>query len=502
MLLAELVHVAERVAATPSRNAKVAAFADLLRLLTPDEIAPAVGFASGAPRQGKVGIGWARLAGVRAKHQEEPTLTISDLDRLLDKILETTGARSIQARDKILGEFLERATSKEADFVRRLFVGELRQGALAALVAEAISSAAGVSKETVRRAHMLSGDLGRAASAALTQGEAGLADIGLEVLNPVLPMLASTADDVETALKALAPASVEWKLDGVRIQIHRRGDEIRVFTRNLNDITERVPAILAMTSNLAVDTAVFDGEAIIFDEDQRPYTFQETMSRVGRRSADEVLPTSAYLFDCLHLDGRDLIDLPLAERVKALDLVAAGLRIPSITTEDAAEAQELMDEALQAGHEGVIVKALDSPYQAGRRGKAWRKVKPELTLDLVILGAEWGHGRRRGWLSNLHLGARDPGGGFVMVGKTFKGLTDQMLQWQTEHLLGLKTREEGITVFVRPDLVVEIELDGVQTSSRYPGGVALRFARVKRYRTDKDPGEADTIEEVRSLLGA
>jgi DNA ligase-1 len=500
MLLAELVNAAERVAATASRNVKVATLAELIGLLSADEVAPAIGFLSGDVRQGKVGIGWARLSGVRANHARDPSLTVADLDELLTKILETTGSRSVKARDEILGEFLARATSQEADFLRRLLVGELRQGALVALVADAIAVAAGVSKARVRRAHMLAGDLGKVASVAMTTGDAGLATIGLEVLNPVLPMLASTADDVETALAVLGPASVEWKLDGVRIQVHRWDKEVRVFTRNLNDITERVPAIVAMALSLPVTTGVFDGEAIVFDDEQRPLGFKDTMSRVGRHVADEVVPTGAYFFDCLHLDGRDLIDLPLAERLEALEGVAGRYRIPSLVTENPKEAQKLMKEALTAGHEGVIVKALDSTYQAGRRGKAWRKVKPEKTLDLVILAAEWGHGRRRGWLSNLHLGARDPAGGFVMVGKTFKGLTDQMLQWQTDHFLGLKTEEKGITVYVRPELVVEIELDGVQESTRYPGGVALRFARVKRYRTDKDPIEADTIETVRSLL--
>lgn len=473
MLLAEIVAVTDEVAKTRSRTAKVVLLAEVIGHLDPQEISTAVGFLAGEPRQGKIGVGWARLSGLDIQHSRRPSLTVDDLDLALTRIEETIGPRSGTGREQILTDLLGRATAAEADFIRRLLVGELRQGALRALVAEAVARAAGVPVDSVRRALMLSGDLGKTAALAFSRGQSGLASIGLEVLRPVLPMLASTADDVADALAGLELSSVEWKLDGIRIQVHRKGTKVRVFTRNLNDITDRMPEVVALARSFQVKSVVLDGEAI---------------------------STGSYFFDCLHLDGRDLIDLPLAERLDLLEKVAAKHRIPSVVTDDSDEAQRLMDSSLEAGHEGVIVKAMASTYQAGRRGKAWRKVKPALTLDLLILAAEWGHGRRRGWLSNLHLGARDPSGGFVMVGKTFKGLTDEMLRWQTDRLCDLKTEERGITVYVRPEIVVEIELDGALVSPRYPGGVGLRFARVKQYRPDKDPSEADTIDAVRSLL--
>ena len=372
----------------------------------------------------------------------------------------------------------------EADFVKQLFTGGLRQGALAGLMVDAIAKAAEVPAELARRALMLSGDLASTAEIAMTEGEEGLRRVGFELFRPILPMLASTAESVADAVASFDRASVEWKLDGIRIQIHRRGDEVRVYTRNLNEITHALPGIVAAVRGLDVGQAVLDGEALWMSE-QGPAPFQETVSQIDAGAPPEGIVT--FLFDVLHVDGDDLLDTPLEQRAARLGAIAPQLRIPGLVTSDPEVAQSVLDESLRAGHEGVVVKDAASLYAAGRRGKAWRKVKPVRTYDLVVLGAEWGHGRRRGWLSNLHLGARDPRtGGFVMVGKCFKGLTDELLAWQTRELLDRETVREGIAVLVRPELVVEIALDGVQSSTRYPGGVALRFARVKRYRPDKD----------------
>ena len=346
---------------------------------------------------------------------------------------------------------------------------------------------------------MLSGDLTRTAEIAIAEAEEGLREVGFEIFRPILPMLASTATSVTDAVGGFERASVEWKLDGIRIQIHRRGDDIRIYTRNLNEITHALPGIVDAVRRLGVTQAVFDGEALWMGEDG-PAAFQDTASQIDGEAALEGVVT--FLFDLLHLDGHDLLDAPLEARAARLEAVAPHLKIPSVLTPDAGTAQRVLDEALRAGHEGIVVKDAASLYSAGRRGKTWRKVKPVRTYDLVVLGAEWGHGRRQGWLSNLHLGARDPRtGDFLMVGKCFKGLTDELLEWQTKELLAREAGRQGIAVFVRPELVLEIALDGVQFSTRYPGGIALRFARVKRYRPDKNAGEADTIDDLRALLG-
>ena len=501
MLLAEVVSIADAVAGTASRNEKVLLLADLLRRVPLEELPAAIGFLSGEPRQGRVGIGWATAWRAEAtKHAKDPTLTIADLDSFFDRILETVGKGSVKARSARVGDLLRRATDAEADFIRRLFVGEMRHGALEGVVTEAVAGAADVRAAAVRRALMLSGDLGRTAAIALTAGEDGLAGVGLEVLRPVQPMLASTADTPADALAVTGLASVEWKLDGIRIQVHRSGDEVRAFTRNLNDVTDRMPEVVSIVRSMPADPIVLDGEAIVLDADERPHAFQDTMSRVGRRSGEPEFALVPWFFDVVLVGDEQLLDAPLSERHERLERLVGEWRVPSIVTEDAEEAQRFLDSAMEAGHEGVMVKSLDSVYQAGRRGKSWIKVKPVRTLDLVVLAAEWGHGRRRGWLSNLHLGARDPEGGFVMVGKTFKGLTDETLAWQTARLQELESSREGITVWVRPELLVEIELDGVQSSTRYPGGVALRFARLKRYRPDKNPADADTIDVVRAFL--
>jgi len=503
MLLADVVATSNAVASTRARSTKIAAIAELLARLAPAEVAIVVAFLSGETRQGRLGVGWATLFRVDVTPAATPTLTVTDLDRALDEIVATTGPGSGGARHAILEDLLGRATAEETDFVRRLIGGELRQGALAGLMADAIARAASVPAVLVRRAAMLSGDLGRVAAIALADGPDGLRAVGLEVGCGVLPMLASGAPDVATAIAEVGEASVEWKLDGARIQVHRREDEVRIYTRNLNDITERLPDIVAWARSLPVRAVVLDGEAIGVDDEARPHAFQDTMSSFGRDrdvngGAGGAL--DAFFFDVLHVDGDDLIDRPLHERLVVLDAVVDERHIPRLVTASADEAAAVLDAALAAGHEGVMVKAIDSIYDAGRRGKAWRKVKPVLTLDLVVLAVEWGHGRRQGWLSNLHLGARGPDGSLVMVGKTFKGLTDAMLEWQTTELLARETARDGITVYVRPELVVEVALDGVQASTRYPGGVALRFARVRRYRDDKSAEDADTIETVQEML--
>jgi DNA ligase-1 len=498
-LLADLVAASGELTRTSSRSQKVAILAELLGHLDPGEVAVAVGFLSGVPRQGRVGIGYRTIFGIEAPAAPEPSLTIGDVDHVVDKVQATTGAGSAEKRAALLRDLLVRATADEADFLRRLFTGNLRQGSLAGLMVDAIAKAAAVPGPMVRRALMLSGDLTRTAEIAITEGEPGLRAVRLQIFQPIFPMLASTAADVAEAVASFDSSSVEWKLDGIRIQVHRRDDEIRIYTRNLNDITGSLPGIVAAVKALPVSQAIFDGEALWMSE-AGPAPFQETVSQIDSDAPPEGIVT--FLFDVLHLDGDDLLDTPLAERAARLKAVAPQLRIPSVITSDPAEAQRVLDDALEAGHEGVVVKDAASLYSAGRRGKAWRKVKPVRTYDLVVLGAEWGHGRRQGRLSNLHLGARDPRTGeFVMVGKTFKGMTDELLEWQTREFLARETGREGITVFVQPELVVEIALDGVQASTRYPGGVALRFARVKGYRPDKEPAEADTIDDLRALLG-
>jgi DNA ligase-1 len=473
-LLADVVAASHAVAGTSSRSSKVATLAALLRELGPAEVAIATGLLSGVPRQGRVGVGYSMVYGLEHDSAAEPSLTISDLDAAVSEIQGTTGSGSATRRRALLAELLGRATAAEADFIRRLFTGELRQGALAGIMVDAIAKAAGVPAELARRAYMLSGDLTRTAQVALGDGEDGLRAVGFELFRPVLPMLASSAETVREALVGFERASVEWKLDGIRIQIHRRGDEVRVYTRNLNDVTHDLPGTVDAALQLPVGQAVLDGEA---------------------------LGGGTFLFDLLHVDGEDLLDTPLEQRNERLAELAVELKVPGTFTSHGDEAQLVLDNALAAGHEGVVVKDAASLYAAGRRGKAWRKVKPVRTYDLVVLGAEWGHGRRQGTLSNLHLGARDPrSGDYVMVGKTFKGMTDELLRWQTQELLAREVEQRGIAVLVRPELVVEIALDGVQSSTRYPGGVALRFARVKRYRLDKDAAEADTIDDLRALL--
>ncbi|MGI8809640.1 MAG: ATP-dependent DNA ligase [Acidimicrobiales bacterium] len=497
MLLADLVDASSRVAGTRSRKLKLAALAEVLGRAGAHEIGLAAAFLSGRLRQGRVGVGWALISAVDVDPALSPTLTVADVDGAVSTLAGLVGAGSARVRAGTLTGLFARATAAEADFLRRLLLGDLRQGALESLVTDALAVAVGVPIDVVRRTVMLDGDLSRVAEAGVTGGEVALCAIGLQVLRPVQPMLAATAADAREAIGACGLSSVEWKLDGARIQAHRYGDKVRLFTRNLNDVTARLPGVVALVRSLPAERLVLDGEVLGVGDDERPDFFQDTMSRFGRRDGGGA-DLGVWFFDLLHLDGRDLLDEPLLERAALLAAVVGPLRVPSVVTDDPDVATAFAEDAVAAGADNMV-KGATSRYEAGRRGSAWRKVKPVRTLDLVVLGAEWGHGRRQGWLSNLHLGARGPEGNFVMVGKTFKGLTDALLAWQTVRLLELETSRDGIVVFVRPELVVEIALDGVLASDRYPGGVSLRFARVRRYRPDKAPEEADEIETVRAL---
>jgi DNA ligase-1 len=504
VLLADLVATSAAVTATSKRLEKVALIAAALRRLAADEVVPGVAYLSGELRQRQIGVGWAALRDHPAP-AAQPTLTIRDVDAALERIGATAGAGSQAARRALIAELFARAVAAEQDFLARLLLGDLRQGALAGVMTDAVARAAELPAAAVRRAVLLRGDLRAVAAVALAEGEAGLAGFRLEVGRPLAPMLAQTAATVADALTAVCPAAVEWKLDGIRVQVHRTGDDVAIFTRSLDEVTGRLPEVVEAVRALPVDSIVLDGEVLALDETGRPRPFQVTASRTGRRGDPTRLrqetPLTTAFFDVLHRDGEDLLDAPGAARFEALAAaVPEELRIRRTVAHDAATAEAVYAEAVAAGHEGVVVKSLETPYEAGRRGGGWLKVKPRHTLDLVVLAAEWGHGRRRGWLSNLHLGARDPEtGGFVMLGKTFKGLTDELLRWQTERLRELQVSDDGWVVHVRPELVVEIAFDGVQTSSRYAGGMALRFARVLRYRDDKTAEEADTVETVRGV---
>jgi DNA ligase-1 len=501
MLLADVVTTSAAVAATRSRLAKVRALAELIARAGPAAVEPVVAFLAGAPRQGRTGTGFRTLYDLTTPPAPEPALTVERTDEVLEELSVTSGKGSALRRTELLTELFTAATGAEQEFLRRLLTGELRQGALEGVMLDAIAAAAEVPGEPVRRAFMLSGRLPVTAVAALTGGEAALAEFRLEVGRPVRPMLASPAESLRDALAELGSCVVEYKLDGARIQVHKDGDDVRIFTRTLREITGSVPELVELVRGLPCRSVVLDGETLALTDDGKPRPFQETMSRFGATSERELL-LRPYFFDCVHLDGVDLLDTPLGERNTALRKAVGEHVIPGAVAPTPDEAERILTDSLDAGHEGVMVKALDSLYAAGRRGKAWQKVKPEHTLDLVVLAAEWGHGRRTGYLSNLHLGARDPDGGPpIMVGKTFKGMTDELLAWQTRELQQIALPDQnGYVVYVRPEFVVEIELDGAQVSPRYPGGVALRFARVVRYRPDKEPGDADTINAVRALL--
>ncbi|RPF27944.1 ATP-dependent DNA ligase [Georgenia muralis] len=505
MLLADLVAASQAVAATRSRLAKRHALADALRQAGP-EAALVAGYLSGTVRQRRTGLGWHSLETLPAP-ADAPTLTVAEVDAALESLAALSGSGSQARRTAAVADLFGRATPAEQRFLRLLVLGELRQGALDSLMLDAVAEAASVPLAAVRRAAMFSGETGPVAVAALTGAEAALAAFTLAVGTPVRPMLASAAPDLAGALERLGgEVAVDAKLDGIRIQVHRRGREVVVFTRSLDDITARLPEVVEATRGLGGGDLVLDGEAIALLADGRPRPFQETAART-MSSADvtalrEQVPVTTVFFDVLHVAGQDLLDTPAGTRFAALGEVAPGdLVVPRLLTEDPGAAADFYARTLAGGHEGVVVKSLDAPYEAGRRGAAWVKVKPRHTLDLVVLAVEWGSGRRSGTLSNIHLGAADGAGGFVMLGKTFKGMTDEMLAWQTERFLALETHREGHVVHVRPEQVVEIAFDGVQRSPRYPGGVALRFARVLRYREDKPAAEADTLEAVRVLAG-
>jgi DNA ligase-1 len=504
MLLAELARASAEVAATSSRSAKTRLIATCLKRADAAEVPVAVAYLSGELRQRRTGLGYAALRD-QPSPAAEPTLLVTEADAAFEAIAELSGAGSQAQRRRLFASLLERATEPEQKLLAGLVSGELRQGALDGVMLDAVAQATGIPPTDVRRAVMLRGAVAPVAETLLLRGPAGLERFRLEVGRPLRPMLAQTATGAADALGRVCPAAVEWKLDGVRIQVHRRGHDVTIFTRTLDDVTARLPEVVEAVLALLVDSVVLDGEVIALRADGRPQPFQVTASRVARRQADQAtVPLTTFLFDCLHRDGTDLLGSGGAQRRTALEEIAPGdLLVPRIVTGDLIEAESFLADAVRRGHEGVVVKALDTPYEAGRRGVGWLKVKPRHTLDLVVLAAEWGHGRRKGWLSNLHLGARDPATGeFVMLGKTFKGLTDAMLRWQTGRLLALEVSRNAWQVFVRPELVVEVAFDGVQTSPRYPGGMALRFARVLRYREDKPADEADTVETVRAIHAA
>jgi DNA ligase-1 len=498
MLLADIVEVSESVASTQARSEKTDLLAATLGRLEPAEAPVAVSFLSGQPTQRRLGVGYATLAGVDAVPADRPTLEIVDVDRILGEISKTSGAGSKARRESLLLDLLGKATDREQDFLRGLILRNLRQGALEGVMADAVASALGVPAERVRRAAMLEGDLVAVASRALSHGPESLTEASLQVFTPVQPMLAKTADTAAGAVSDLGLAIVEQKLDGLRLQVHRSGDRVAVYTRNLRDITSDMGSVVTAALAFEVESFILDGEGLLTSPDGSPLPFQDSMSRPG---SDSTWPLTAFYFDVLFRDGLDLIDEPLETRRQALaEMVPDDSRVRSVLTGDPDVAEDFFAESVADGYEGVVVKDPTQAYEAGRRGSGWLKVKPTHTLDLVILAAEWGSGRRQGWLSNLHLGARDPGGGYVMLGKTFKGLTDEMLEWQTRRFLEIENRREGHVVHLRPEIVYEIAFDGVQRSSRYPGGVALRFARVKGYREDKDPKDADTLESVRSYI--
>lgn len=504
MLLADIVATSAAVTATRSRKEKVALLSERLAAAAPEELPIVTAYLGGALLQRRTGIGF---QGVRSAPSpaDSATLSVVEVDAEFSRLSELSGAGSQSARRDGLSALLSRATAAEQSWLRGAITGNLRQGASDALVQEALAQACDLPLADVRRAAMLAGGTVPIAVAAVTGGAAALSEIGLEVLRPVLPMLASSAPDVAAGIEKAGPGevSVDVKLDGIRIQVHRSGDQVVIATRSLDDITERLPEVVDLVKTFPSERFVLDGEALSVAEDGRPRPFQETASRTAQGGAEGwTSSVTPFFFDLLHLDGRDLLDSPGTERVAALEsLVPAEFRVPRLATSSAEEASTFAAAAIRDGHEGVVIKDPSAPYAAGRRGSAWVKVKPVHTLDLVVLAVEWGSGRRKGWLSNIHLGARsDDGDGFVMLGKTFKGMTDEMLAWQTERFTELADGPtDGYVVHLRPEQVVEIAFDGLQRSTRYPGGLALRFARVLRYRDDKTADEADTISTVRAL---
>ena len=501
MLFERIVLASESIAATRAKKQKVELIARLLTEAAADERAVMARYLSGDVAV-KLGVGYATVAELRgeAPPASAASLTISEVERRLADIGGLSGSGSTTGKKQRFGELLAQATGAEQTFLGALVLGELRQGALEALVIDAIASAMGIEPRKVRSAYMLAGEIGVVAAAVLAEGEPALTRFGLTLFRPVLPMLAQTADDAASAIASFSgPAVIEQKLDGFRVQIHKSGDDIRVYSRALNDVTNSVPEIVRMAQGLSARRLILDGEAIAFGPNGRPLPFQDTMKLLAKNRPAGSAPLSLTLFDLLLIDDQTILAESGSARFAALDSVAATYGVPRLISTDAAAASAFFEAAIQSGHEGVMLKALDAPYEAGSRGAAWLKLKKIHRLDLVVLAVEWGSGRRRGLLSNLHLGARDPGGGWVMLGKTFKGMTDQVLAWQTTELLARQTAREGHIVHVRPELVVEIAFNDVQRSTHYPGGFALRHARLVRYRDDKTTAEADTIDAVRAI---
>ena len=502
MLLGELVSVSLRVSETRARSQKIALLAECLEKLTHEETPIGASYLCGELPQGRIGLGYATVMRFEAAAAADATLTLADVHEALTHIAAVKGAGSVAARERLLGELFTLATDAEQRFLRSLLMGELRQGANAGIVVEAVARASKVPADTIRRAAMLSGDLAEVARAAMLEGEGALSDYALELFRPIEPMLAHSCDEPAEALERFGEAALEHKLDGARVQIHKSGNDVMVFTRTLKQVTNAVPEIVEQVRALGPRDLVLDGEVLALDSSGHPHPFQTTMRRFGRKlEVDKLraeLPLSVFFFDCLRIDGETLLDRSARDRFDAMrSALAENVLVPRVITADRDEAQRFLEEALRAGHEGIMAKSLEAPYAAGRRGAEWLKIKPAKTLDLVVLAAEWGHGRRRGWLSNLHLGARNPDGSFTMLGKTFKGMTDAMLRWQTEQLLELSVGREGHVVHVRPSLVVEVAFNDIQASPHYAGGLALRFARIRRYRLDKSAEDADTIETVR-----
>ena len=504
MLLSDVVAASHDVAEAAGRNAKIAHIADLLSAADPEEIPIVVGFLTGELRQGKVGVGFATIRGLNVPPADGPNLTVQNIDGLADELLAISGPGSQIEKFDALRAVYGRATAAEQEFISRLLLGEMRQGALDGVMIEAIAAAGEVKSAQVRRAHMLRGDLREVAETAITEGSDALRDVGLELFRPLQPMLAKTAGSLDATLVSLGQAILEWKLDGVRVQIHRLNDEVRVFTRNLKDVSDRTLDVADVVRTFPSKRFVLDGEVLALRPDGRPEPFQVTMGRFGRQaeSNTEELQLVPFFFDILHLEGEDTVDESGLRRLeRMMSVVPERFRIPQLVTGDLARAEAFLQSAIEAGHEGIMLKSAEASYSAGRRGAAWQKLKPSHTLDLVVLAAEWGHGRRTGWLSNLHLGAWDADADeWVMLGKTFKGLTDEMLAWQTERFLALETHRDGNVVFVRPEQVVEVAFDGIQESTRYPGGMALRFARVKTYRNEKPASESDPVDLVRKIF--
>lgn len=507
MLLAELVATSERIANTSRRLEKTALLAGLLKRLTPEEVEIAVAFLSGGARQGRIGIGSATLRSAGAAPAETAQLSLMEVDRALDELAAVQGRGSEQRRRESLNGLLGRATAEEQHFLVRLLMGELRQGALEGIMLDGLAKASGLPPEHVRRAAMMAGSAAAIARPAMEHGAAGLEQFDIQLFRPVQPMLAQTAEDVGDALGELGEAALEYKFDGARVQVHKSGDDVVVYSRRMNDVTGAVPEVVSAVRAMPARSLILDGEVLSLDAEGRPQPFQVSMRRFGRKLEVErmleELPMSPFWFDLLYLEGGSLIDEPQARRFAELSrLATAQTIVPHVVTASAEEAERFLDGALAQGHEGIMAKARAAGYAAGARGQSWLKIKQARTLDLVILAAEWGNGRRQGWLSNLHLGARDTAkGGFAMLGKTFKGLTDEMLAWQTQELLKLEISRDAYTVYVEPKLVAEIAFNEIQVSARYVSGLALRFARVKRYRPDKSAMDADTFETVQRLAG-